>query len=457
MHEKLKNLLPAPLLRLAKVCDRPLYLVGGAVRDVLAKLTPLHGARDWDICSPMPFETFLSLAKQNGFTAKSVFKNTGTVKLTDEENNEYEYCSFRSDKYIRGTHVPIEIFFTDNIELDARRRDFTANAVYFDIKGGNFVDPLNGIAAIQEKRLTTVAASEKVFGEDGLRLMRLARQAACLGFSPDAECLLGAKQNAALIEDISPERIFTELNQLLCAEQKYGVRGGVYHGLKLLEETDVLKKILPELTLGKGIAQRADFHKYDVLEHSLRACAYASENVRLACLLHDVGKPLCTLRDGNSHAHPQEGALLAKEILLRLKAPKKTIQRIPALVEWHMYDFDCKTKESKLRRFFVAHLDILEDLLALKQADFSACTDDFSIAPTCKRWTAILQKMQAENAPMRLKELALSGKDILDLGIEERHIATVLNGLLAHAAVFPKENTKPRLSKIALGLAKNLQ
>ena len=193
-----------------------------------------------------------------------------------------------------------------------------------------------------------------------------------------------------------------------------------------------------------------------MLEHSLRAAAYAEERVRLAALLHDVGKPFCTLRDGNSYAHPQEGARIAKELLSRLKAPKKLIQRIPALIEWHMYDFDCKTSENKLRRFFVTHLDILEDLLLVKQADFSACTDDFSVAPTCKRWTELLEKMKAENAPLRIKDLALSGKDILDLGIPEQHIATVLNALLLHAAVQPADNEKQRLSRIAIGIAKNL-
>lgn len=456
MHEKLKTLIPEPLLRLAKACSSPLYLVGGAVRDAVADLTPLNGNRDLDICSPMPFDDFLSVATACGFAAKSVFKNTGTVKLTDENKNEYEYCSFRSDKYVRGTHVPVAIFFTDDIELDARRRDFTANAVYYDIKNEKIVDPLNGVTAIKEKRLTTVAPSEKVFGEDGLRLMRLARQAACLGFSPDEECLSGAKQNARLIDDISPERIFTELCQLLSADKKYGVEGGVYHGLKLLEDTGVLARIFPELTLGKNMAQRADFHKYDILEHSLRAAAYADERVRLAALLHDVGKPFCTLRDGNSYAHPKEGARLAKEILIRLKAPKKTIQRIPALIEWHMYDLDCKTSENKLRRFFVAHLDILDELLLLKQADFSACMDNFSTAPTCKRWTELLEKLQAERAPLRLKELAVTGKDILALGIAENKVSAVLNALLTHAVVNPADNEKERLSCLALGISKTV-
>ena len=456
MHEKLKKLIPAPLSRLANACKSPLYLVGGVVRDTIAGLTLQHGSLDLDICSPMPFDEFLSIAEGCNFSAKSVFKNTGTVKLLDEVGNEYEYCSFRSDKYVRGNHVPVETFFTDDIQLDARRRDFTANAVYYDIQKGEIIDPLDGVSAIQEKRLTTVADSDKVFGEDGLRLMRLARQAACLGFTPDNACLLGATKNAELIDDISPERIFTELTQLLSADEKYGQADGVYRGLKLLDDTGVLARIFPELVLGKGMAQRADFHKYDVLEHSIRAAAYAKKEVRLAALLHDVGKPICALRDGSSHNHPQDGATIAKEILGRLKAPKKDIQRIPALVEWHMYDFDCKTKESKLRRFFVAHLDILDDLLLLKQADFSACMDDFSTAPTVKRWKGILEKMQEEGAPLRLKDLALTGKEILELGIPPHKISAVLDALLAHTAVFPAENNPTRLARLALGFSKTV-
>ena len=121
-----------------------------------------------------------------------------------------------------------------------------------------------------------------------------------------------------------------------------------------------------------------------------------------------------------------------------------------------MYDLDCKTSEKKLRRFFVAHLDILDDRLLVKQADFSACMDDFSIAPTVKRWKEVLEKMQAEHAPLRIKDLALSGKELLDLGIESHKIATVLNALLAHAAVNPADNNPTRLSALALGISKNL-
>ncbi len=323
----MRSILPKPLLSLAKACPTPLYVVGGSVRDFLANVTHISGVIDWDICAPMDTDELLAVATSCNFTILAVYKRTGTVKLKDDEGNDYEFTSFRHDKYVRGTHTPIETFFTNDILLDARRRDFTANAVYYYIDKGEFVDPLDGITAIKEKRLTTVALASKVFGEDGLRLMRLCRQAATLGFTPDSECFDGAKQNAELIKDISPERIFAELTSILCADEKYGNANGQYYGLKLLSQIGVLHHILPELALGDNMAQRADFHKYDVLEHSLRATMYAPKELRLAALLHDVGKPFCVLRDGNSFAHPTEGERIVKEILHRLKAPNRTISQ----------------------------------------------------------------------------------------------------------------------------------
>ncbi len=448
----MQRILPQNLVTLAQNCPTPLYVVGGAVRDFLAGLTPKNGQRDWDICAPLPPERFIPVAEACQFTVCATYKNTGTVKLKDPLGTEYEYSCFRSDVYVRGTHRPVSVYFTEDIVLDAKRRDFTANAVYYDIVAQRYVDPLQGIPAIREKRLTTVAPAKKVFGEDGLRLMRLARQVATLRFTPDPACLAGAKANAELILDISPERIFSELSALLFADEKYGVVGGQYYGLQVLSQTGVLDKIMPELTLGRGMRQRADFHNYDVLEHSLKAVYYAEPPVRFAALLHDVGKPLCAIRDGNSHAHPVEGARLAREILTRLSAPKKLIEETATLVELHMYDLDGNTGENKLRRFLVKHYPILEKLLLVKQADFSACKDDVSPAPTCVRWRALLRTMRKEGVPFTVKALAVSGKDLLDAGLPPPNVSRTLQALLLHTATTPKENKKEILIKLTKGL-----
>jgi len=447
----MRNILPKSIFDLAEKSTAPVYAVGGIVRDFLLGFTPLSQNPDFDICAPMPVDEFLNLAISQGFQVKSVYKNTGTVKLQDQNGLDFEYSHFRSDKYVRGIHAPIESVFTTEIEKDCIRRDFTINAIYYDLKNEKFVDPLNGISAIQDKRLTTVTDAQKVFSEDGLRLMRLARFAGQLGFSPDEECLLGAKAHAHLIKDISAERIYAELVAILRADEKFGVKGGQYHGLCVLDQTGVLDHVFPELTLGRHMAQRPDFHKYDVLEHSLRAVLYAPPQIRLAALLHDVGKPFCKIRDNNSYAHPQEGARIATEILQRLKAPKKVILHTARLIENHMYDFNCQTKESKLRRYLVANADILPDLLLVKQADFSACMDDCSLAPTCTRWQTLLKKMKDENVPFHVRELAISGKELLDLPLPPNMISQTLERLLAHTAVYPKDNQKSILLKLAKG------
>ena len=380
---------------------------------------------------------------------------------------EAEYAAFRSDKYIRGEHTPAETFFTEDISLDARRRDFACNAIYYDISADSFVDPLGGIDDVNAKILRTADAPDKVFGEDGLRLLRLARFAGTTGFTPTAETIASAKKNAALIADIAPERVFAELKLILAADEKYGNERGVYEALKILDETRVLDGIFPELTAGRNLKQRADFHDHDVLEHSLRAAAYsvradalaggedvpAPFEVRLAALLHDIGKPAAYFRDGKFSDHPNMGAEICRAALTRLKAPVKTIAFIEDLTRWHMYDYDLKTKENKLRKFIVSHYDIFAALLLVKQADYSACKDNLSPAPCVIRLKNLEAKMRAENVPFSLKELAVRGNEIAPFLPSPRYVGATLNELLLHCAMIPSDNVKERLLRLAAALA----
>lgn len=449
--------IPENLKKLAGEFSFPLYVVGGSVRDFLAGHARVQADfSDWDVCAPVTFDVFSAAAKKQGFFVQSEYKNTGTVKLTDPAGVAYEFSSFRSDKYVRGEHTPSEVYFTEDMSLDAKRRDFTCNAVYFDIKNQRFCDPLGGVSDINNKVMRTVRESKKVFGEDGLRLMRLARQCGQLGFTPDEETLAGAKEHACLIRDIAPERIFTELNYVLHADEKYGVSNGHYRALQVLEQTGVLDEILPELTLGRGMAQPPAFHSYDVLEHSLRCVLYAPSAVRWAALLHDVGKPYCMLQEGNYHHHHEEGATLADEILSRFKASKKLQEHTHALILQHMYDMQCATKARKLRRYFVEHYALLPDLLALKQADYSACKDDLSPAPTVKRWKELLNRMRQEGVPFTQKSLKITGKELLERGIPAPYVGKVLRGLLTHCATSPQDNHRETLLKLSRGVYNNL-
>lgn len=450
----MKSTLNEKLIKLADSCPYPLYIVGGRVRDFLAGLSPEKF--DNDICAPADAEDFIVRAENAGFNVNAVYKNTGTVKLT-AGNEDYEFTCFRSDEYVRGEHKPVNTFFTTDITLDARRRDFKCNAVYYDISGGQFVDPLGGIEDIEHKRLTTVDRADKVFGEDGLRLMRLARIAAQTGFSPDEECLKGAKNNARLISDISVERIYTELNLILHADSKYGVEFAQYNGLKLLKDTGVLQIILPELALGDGMRQRSDIHKYDVLEHSLKTVAYADERIRLCALLHDVGKPFCMNRDGNFYAHAEDGAKIAPAICARLRVPKRLSERIAKLVALHMYDFRCDAKENKIRKFIVKNYDYFEELMLLKQADFSACRDDLSPAPCVVKMRGILQKMKDEGTPLTLKELDIKGDELIKSGLPSEYAGKILERLLLDCSIKLVKNKNDALLNYAHKVANDFK
>lgn len=442
----MRKFLPENLIKMADVCQHSLYIVGGSVRDFLLGY-PASLSTDWDICSPAPEDIMIAAAERCGVTVASVFRNTGTVKLKDKEGAAYEFTRFRSDKYVRGLHTPAEITFTDSMEVDARRRDFCANAMYYDIKNDAFCDPLGGMPDISAKILRTVAPAKKVFGEDGLRLMRLARFAAELGFSPDGECLEGAKRHAALIRDIAPERVFSELNAILNADLKHGVKDAPERGLRILSDTGVLDEILPELTLGRGMPQPKAFHSHDVFEHSIRCVRYAPPEIRFAALLHDVGKPYCMLRDGNYYRHPEEGARIAKEILSRLKASNKLIIKTQNLVALHMRDYNYLMRESKVRRDIVENYPLIEDLFSLKQADYSACKDDLSPAPVVGKWKNILTAMRSEGVPFSLKELNVNGADAESLGIPREEIGKTLCKLLEECTLDGTLNTRDLLLK----------
>ena len=441
----MKDIIPPRLRALAGALSAPLYAVGGSVRDALCHTLGEH--IDWDIASPATETQVCAAAEACGFCVRAVYPRTGTVKLDAPEGFSCEYTRFRTDKYVRGVHMPAEIAFTDDISLDARRRDFCANAVYYDIAADRYCDPLDGISDIRMRKLRTVAPAEKVFGEDGLRLMRLARIAAQTGFEPDAECLEGASLHRALIRDIAPERIFCEMQLLLHADERAGGKRAPLRGLCILRDTGVLDEVLPELCAGRGMAQRADFHDHDVLEHSLRCVYYSAPAVRWAALLHDVGKPFCMRRDGNFYAHAEEGARIAQGILTRLKAPAALTQRTARLISLHMRDHDMKMRENKVRRDILENYALIDDLFALRRADYSACKDDLSPAPGVLKWQRILAAMREEGVPFTLKDLAVTGVDLTARGIRGERVGALLHELLLYCMTDGRRNTRPGLLK----------
>ncbi len=439
----MKNILPSNFIKLAKMTSKPLYVVGGAVRNYL-----IDGSlsTDLDIAGAIPASQFVKELNDFGIKESAIYPRTGTVMFSDGAFH-YEYTAFRRDKYVGGEHLPEKSEFTEDISEDALRRDFKCNAIYYDVINDKIIDLLGGVEDIKNKTLSTVAEPDKVFSVDGLRLMRLARFAGELNFQPTYEVIQSAKKYADNILDISPERIFNELKLILNADGKYTFSDpiGHYTALKILDHTRVLDKILPELTEGRGMVQRADFHKYDVLEHSIRTVLYSHPSIRLGALFHDIGKPFCYLRDGYYYHHFSEGERIAERVLKRFKADKATITQVKFLVREHMVDLDCSMSESKVRKFLVKHQDRLDELRRVKQADFRASLETESIAPTIIKWKKIYDKMILDGTPFLIRDLKITPQDLIELGYRDKEIGKEHKKLFDYAVLYPNKNTHENL------------
>lgn len=259
-------------------------------------------------------------AFQHGIFLKRFQQKLGTVKILSREDRRFqaEYTTFRIDSYPvnSGAHTPSDVIFTRDIEKDTLRRDFTVNAIYYSIDTAEYVDYTGGIPDLYKHVLRTTQSPEKVFSEDGLRILRMVRIAAELGFDIDEETLDGAKKSVHLLKDISGERKREEFLKILRADRKYPsdrTKDSEVKALRVLDEIGALEYILPGISAAKGMEQRPDFHVYDVFNHLIETVRYCPPDLRLAGLLHDVGKPLSVQKYGNMHMHAKTGQEIAKK------------------------------------------------------------------------------------------------------------------------------------------------
>ena len=433
---------------LQKALNKSLYAVGGCVRDFI-----LSGklSKDVDLTANLSVEELSFAAKEVGFKVVSVNPSTMSVVFTDGEV-VYEWTSFRREKYLgNGFHTPVSVERTDSIDEDALRRDFRCNALYYNVADDTIYDCVGGLADIQNKQLNTVRAPRITFEEDGLRLLRLARFCGELGFDIGKQTLDGARAFAKNVLAISHERVFLELKRMLMADtaHSFSLKDGHYRAFKALDEISVLDIILPELTLGRGMSQRKKWHNHDVLEHSLRTILYADQSVRLAALLHDIGKPEQMLKTGSYHGHDMVGAILAKSVLTRFNADKATVYEVCRLVGLHMLDLEGDMSVKKLRRVFVENADIFEKLLLLKQADFKAGRDCDEVSPSIAKWRTVYADMLAENVPWSIKDLKISATELMELGLVGAQIGDFLKEAHKICITRPTENDRDKLVKRA--------
>lgn len=433
---KTKIFIPDKLKKLAELfpASSPLYVVGGYIR---CGLTGLKNG-DIDLTSSLTPDELKHVLYGSGFFVADSNLRVGTVII---KNNDFtaEFTTFRTDNYpIGGKHSPLNVTFTKDIFLDAYRRDFKINAIYYDILKDEIIDPTGGLYDLNNRNLSTTREPEKVFSEDGLRILRLIRFAAELNFNIDSKTFSVAKQLVNQILDLSKERIAIEIKKILTADCRYNLKGNEYahyRGLKLLDEVGALGLIFPPLEEGKGLKQNPKYHDHDVFEHSLLAVKYATPDVRLAALLHDVAKPFCLKRDGNMYAHPFEGGKIAKRLLGKdgLKLSNDEIDFTTRLIENHMYNLDNQTRDSKLKIFIAKNHAVIKPLLNLMRADAMAAKGFHSYS--ADRIESLYETMKSDGTPMKISDLKIKGGDLISLNVPPKKRAAVLKQTLNNCII----------------------
>lgn len=422
------------------------FVVGGCVRDIILKRIP----NDWDITTNADPEQIQEIFKNN-------FKNndfgTVTIITDDKAFKHIEITPFRSESAYSDNRHPDIVKWADKIEDDLSRRDFTINAIAIDNKG-QIVDPYSGQQDIADKIIKTVGNADTRFNEDALRLMRAIRFSAVLGFEIEEKTWEAIKKNHSLIKNISYERIRDEFVKLI--KGKYAAKG-----IELLRKSGILEIILPELIEGCGVDQNRH-HIYDCYEHAIKSFEYAVEKdfnwyVRLAALIHDIGKPKSKRGEGEKatfYGHEVVGAKKAAKIMERFKFSNKDIEKIVTLVRYHMFYYNTgEVTESSVRRLLKnVGKENAEDLLLLRQADRIGSGTPKAEPYKLRHLKYIIDKVSTD--PISAKMLKINGNNLInELKVEQGpKIGQIIDILLDKVLEDPGLNTKEYL----IGQAKEL-
>lgn len=434
-----------------------LYAVGGMVRNCLLG----YPVNDTDVCSALRIEDVEAMLTARGIECRKKGAAFGTLDIVIG-GMSFEYAAFRTERYDgTGSHKPSEVSFAATLEEDAFRRDFTVNAIYLDPLTKEVIDPTGGVKDMERRILRATSPNPAlIMRDDGVRILRLCRFAGQLGFEADENTLAAAYASREGLKDISPERIYAELCKLIMADTAYGAGYDALIGaLHLLHRSGAIEVLLPELELCYDVKQRRDFHKYDVMEHNLRACAAVPPELvlRWTMLLHDTGKATAFYDHGSMHGHEMYSARIANDVLTRLKAPAALREEVVTLVRWHMFDLKGETRVRKIKRKFVElGRDGAQKLILIREADVHGSGIELGRVDTAERWKRVYAEMQAENAPFTEKELRCTGQDICRwLNIRPcPRVGEVKRALLMHCACKPRDNEPKMLEKITRDIGK---
>lgn len=447
------------------------YLVGGCVRDLLLVelgLSEVKGPKDWDLTTNAKPEeiqkVFSTFAGATADKPATVYENEfGTVGIkTDSENPKLkiiEVTTFRIEGKYSDKRHPDEIKFVKTVEEDLSRRDFTVNALALStVEGmaGEIIDPFGGQKDLKNKVLRAVGEPEKRFQEDALRLMRAVRLAAEFGFGIEPETEKAIKTNSSLLKQIAKERVRDELTKLLMTKNAKS-------GVQMLEDLKLLEWVMPELREGIDVGQNKH-HIYSVWEHNLLSLDYAAQKefsleLRLASLLHDVGKPRTKRGEGESstfHGHEIVGARMTKKILENLKFAREVVEKVTHLVRYHLFYYNVgEVTEAGVRRFIsrvgVEHID---DLIKLRQSDRIGSGVPKAVPYKIRHLLFMIDKVRKDPiSPKMLKINGLKIMEILEIQPGPR-VGWFLGILLDEVLEDPQKNTETYLEKRLVELGK---
>lgn len=412
----LKVNIPEDVKRLHKLfidAKYELYLVGGCVRDSLMGIEP----HDWDMCtSAMPEETIRVLRSNHiSYYTKGIEYGTIVAVLG---NVDYEITTYREDSIYTDGRRPDEVKYVRDLRTDLSRRDFTINAIAMNPVTLEIVDPYCGALDIDSKRLSCVGNAYDRFEEDGLRILRAIRFAIKYGLQIDEETKEAMHNKLGNLDKVAKERVTEEFRKLLCENK---VITDIF-----LEFSDIIAYLIPEIKPCIGFNQNNKYHKHNVYEHLLAVTDLADTNkfeIKLAALLHDIGKPASYVEDadgkGHFYGHPKVSRDICVELLKKdFRLSHEENELVLNLVEFHD-EFIANTKKS-VKRFLAKHgADFLDDWYVLKKADF-----DDHIFPNGKEnlvnWYTdigfvkeIEGQLLEEETCFKLSDLAVNGNDIM--------------------------------------------
>ncbi|MEI8223890.1 MAG: CCA tRNA nucleotidyltransferase [bacterium] len=425
------------------------FVVGGCVRDIIMGRTP----KDWDITTDAVPEQIISLFESQG--KKVVYENAfGTVALIEENEpfdsvtRQIEITPFRSETTYSDNRHPDAVTFSKTLNEDLKRRDFTINALAYDIENDILIDNYQGLNDIENDILKTVGNAEERLSEDALRILRGIRFAAQLGFTVSHETINAMFHVKHLLNNISQERIRDEFVKMIDSNHPIIALG-------IMKQLGILEMIIPELLEGDGCEQ-GGVHKYDVFEHLLHACQHAADkdytfHVKLAALFHDIGKPR-TRRPGQKKAwtfygHEVVGARMSLKIMERLRFPKSDAELVVKLVRYHMFFSDTEQITLSAVRRMIANVsrENIWTLMQIRECDRVGMAKPE--APyRLRKYHAMIEECLRD--PISVSQLKIDGNYLM----KELHVKPgprmgwMLHALLEEVLENPEKNTIEYLS-----------